>query len=142
MADRLITVRLVRNRHESMDSKLQEDIVEHRDQYMSWIAMTVAKALADLEPVEHTINTRHPDFGEFSIRLGRAFGDEAGVVRALGGVEVDKLLLPIQNDSVAAEIWAALEAREFKWRWTSQEMADDIIARLGDEADEKAKSKG
>lgn len=140
MADRLITVRLVRNRHESMDSKLQEDIVEHRDQYMSWIAMTVAKALADREPVEHTINTRHPDFGEFSIRLGRAFGDEAGVVRALGGVEVDKLLLPIQNDAVAAEIWAALEAREFKWRWTSQEMADDIIARLGDEADEKAKS--
>ena len=137
MADRLVTVRLLRNRHKSMDSELSADIETRRDAYMTWIADVLAKVGMDTEPVKDTVNSRHPDFGEFAIRCGRALGQETEFVEALGVVEIDKLLLPLQNDSIAREILAQLQVKGFVWRFTAADLGKAIVARLGLEEDDK-----
>jgi hypothetical protein len=137
MADRLVTVRLLRNRHKSMDSELSADIEARRDAYMTWIADVLAKVGTDTEPVKDTVNSRHPDFGEFAIRCGRALGQETEFVEALGVVEIDKLLLPLQNDSIAREILAQLQVNGFVWRFTAADLGKAIVARLGLEEDDK-----
>lgn len=141
MADRLITVNLKTNRSESKDTELSKDIAENRDAFLTWIARTVAAALADTTPVDGSINRRHPDYGIFSVRCGRAFGDEAGVVEALGAAEAEKCLLPLRNDPVAREILSVLERADGRMRFTGGQMSDLILARLDDgEPDEKAKA--
>lgn len=140
MADRLIAVRLVRNRSKSMDRALSEDIASHRDEFLTWMTRTVAKALADTVPVEDAINTRHPDFGEFAIRCGRACGMEADFIEALGAVEVDKLLLPLQNDIIMREVLGVLGEHDWSLKFTCGDMAKAIIQRMGDEVDERSAS--
>lgn len=141
MADRLITVNLKTNRSESKDTELSKDIAANRDAFLTWIARTVAAALADTTPVDGAINRRHPDYGIFSVRCGRAFGDEAGVVEALGAAEAEKCLLPLRNDPVAREILSVLERADGRMRFTGGQMSDLILARLDDgEPDEKAKA--
>lgn len=140
MADRLIAVRLVRNRSKSMDRALSEDIASHRDEFLTWMTRTVAKALADTVPVEDAINTRHPDFGEFAIRCGRACGMEADFIEALGAVEVDKLLLPLQNDVIMREVLGVLGEHDWSLKFTCGDMAKAIIQRMGDEVDERCAS--
>ena len=137
MADRLVTVRLLRNRHRSMDGAISDDIEARRDSYMTWMADVLAKVGVDTAPVTDTVNSRHPDFGEFAIRCGRALGMETEFVEALGVVEIDKLLLPIQNDAIAREILEQLRTVDFKWRFTAGEMAAAIVARLGLEDGDK-----
>lgn len=141
MADRLITVNLKTNRSESKDTELSQDIAENRDAFLTWIARTVAAALADKTPVDGSINRRHPDYGIFSVRCGRAFGDESGVVEALGAAEAEKCLLPLRNDPVAREILSVLERADGRMRFTGGQMSDMILARMDDgEPDEKAKA--
>ena len=141
MADRLITVNLKTNRSESKDTELSQDIAANRDAFLTWIARTVAAALADKTPVDGSINRRHPDYGIFSVRCGRAFGDEAGVVEALGAAEAEKCLLPLRNDPVAREILSVLERADGRMRFTGGQMSDMILARMDDgEPDEKAKA--
>lgn len=141
MADRLITVNLKAHRGRAMDTELSRDIAGRRDQFMTWIARTVAAALADGAPVDEAVNRRHPDYGVFSVRCGRAFGDEAGVVEALGAAEAEKALLPLRNDPVAREILAALERAGGVLRFTSGQMSERILAGVDDgEPDEKAKA--
>ena len=140
MADRLVAVRLVRNRSKSMDRALSEDIASHRDEFLTWMARTVAKALADTVPVEDAVNTRHPDFGEFAVRCGRACGMEGDFVEALGAVEVDKLLLPLQNDVIMREVLGVLGEHGWALKFTCGDMAKAIIQRMGDEVDERSAS--
>ena len=104
MADRIITLNLA-SRSWSAEDSIDADIAAHRDHYLTWIARTLAKALQDKEPVDASMNRRHPAYGEFSVRIGRAIGDEAGVVKALGAAEANKAILPLLNDPVAKGIW-------------------------------------
>ena len=84
----------------------------------------MAAALADTTPVDGAINRRHPDYGIVSVRCGRAFGDEAGVVEALGAAEAEKCLLPLRNDPVAREILSVLERADGRMRFTGGQMSD------------------
>lgn len=137
LADRLITIPLSLNRSTSQDAELSREIAQNRDAYLTWIARTVAKVLEDSAPVDASINRRHPDYGEFSVKIGRAIGAEKEVVEALGAAEADKALLPLRNDGVTKEILAVL--RDCGWRWsgTSGELSDLIIKRQGDDGDDK-----
>lgn len=140
--DRIITINLEFNRSTSEDEALSYDIHKGRNQFMTWIARTLAAALSDTKPVTDTVNRRHPEYGRFSIRCGRAFGDEDGVIAALGSTETEKALLPLRNDQIAKEVLAVLEGCDPPWtlKFTSGEMSEKIVARLGDASDDKTAS--
>ncbi|MBO7236918.1 MAG: hypothetical protein J6V45_02400, partial [Kiritimatiellae bacterium] len=140
LADRLITVPLTLNRSVSQDAELSKQIAENRDKYLTWMAKTVAKILLDDKPVDASVNRRHPDYGEFSVRVGRAIGDEEGAVKALGAAEADKAMLPLLNDAVTQEIMMVLSDKGWEWSGTAGELSDAIIARQGDDEDEKTKT--
>lgn len=144
MADRVIDIPLLSKvREKSLDGELTRDILERRDQYLTWIARTVATALADKDPVEDGVNKRHPDYGTFSIRCARAFGDVAGAVAAMGSAEGAKAILPLKQDGVASAIIEALRERGWIWdRFYSGDMAEAIVATMaGDEDAEALKKK-
>ena len=139
LADRLITIPLSLNRSTAEDAELSREIATNRDQYLTWIARTLAKVLADSEPVEKSVNRRHPDYGEFSVKIGRAIGDEEGTIKALGAAEADKALLPLKNDTVTKEILAVLADNGWRWEGTAGELSSEIIKRQGDDEDDKTK---
>ncbi|MBR2734266.1 MAG: hypothetical protein IKD80_08525, partial [Selenomonadaceae bacterium] len=140
MADRLISVHLDTNRSVAMDTELSEDIARNRSLFMTWIARTVAAALMDTSEVDQSINRRHPDYGRFSVRCGRAFGQEQAVIEALGAAEADKSLLPLRNDTITKEILKVLEDRDYSMRFTAGDMSTAILARMGEEdSDDKTK---
>lgn len=137
LADRLITIPLSLNRSTSQDAELSREIALNRDQYLTWIARTIAKVLEDSGPVDASINRRHPDYGEFSVKIGRAIGAEKEVIEALGAAEADKALLPLRNDGITKEILAVLEEGGWRWSGTSGELSAKIIDRQGDDGDDK-----
>ena len=139
LADRLITIPLTLNRNVSQDAELSREIAENRDRYLTWMARTLAKVLQDDAPVDKSVNRRHPDYGEFSVRVGRAIGDEEGAIQALGAAEADKAILPLMNDAVTKEIMAVLGDKGYEWSGTAGEMSELIIAKQGDDEDEKTK---
>lgn len=142
MADRLISVHLNTNRSVAMDTELSEDIARNRNQFLTWITRTVAAALMDQGEVDQSINRRHPDYGRFSVRCGRAFGDETGVIEALGAAEADKSLLPLRNDTITKEILRVLADQEppYSMRFTAGDMSEAILSRMGDDdTDDKSK---
>lgn len=139
MADRIITLNLA-SRSWSAEDSIDADIAAHRDDYLTWMARTLAKALQDEEPVDASMNRRHPAYGEFSVRIGRAIGNEAGVVKALGAAEANKAILPLLNDPVAKGILEVLKSKSWEWEGTAGELSELIVARQGDDEDEKTKS--
>lgn len=140
LADRLITVPLTMNRNVSQDSELSRQIAGNRSRYLTWIAKTLAKVMLDEKPVDASVNRRHPDYGEFSVRVGRAIGDEEGAVKALGAAEADKAMLPLMNDVVTKEIMAVLSDNAWTWSGTAGELSEAIISRQGDDVDDKTKT--
>ncbi len=135
LPDRIITARIGGGRKVSVGDELRKDIEEHRNQYMTWLVRVLMAALADEKPVDASINRRHPDYGVFAVRCGRAFGDEPGAIHAMEAAELDKALLPLLNDTIAKEIVAVLRAQEpvGSMRFTATDMADAIIQRFGDD---------
>ena len=138
MADRIIGINLS-SRSWSAEDTIDADIAANRNEYLTWMARTLAKVLMDKEPVDKSINRRHPAYGEFSVRIGRAIGDEEGVVKALGAAEANKAILPLLNDVVAKGILEVLKDRNWEWTGTSGEMSELIIARQGDDGDDKTR---
>ena len=138
MADRMIGINLS-SRSWSAEDTIDADIAANRNEYLTWMARTLAKVLLDKEPVDKSVNRRHPAYGEFSIRIGRAIGDEDGVVKALGAAEANKAILPLLNDVVAKGILEVLKDKNWEWGGTAGEMSALIIARQGDDGDEKTR---
>ena len=133
--DRIITARINAGRKVSVGDELKRDIDAHRNQYMTWLVNVLKAALADTAPVDTSINRRHPDYGVFAVRCGRAFGDERGAIQAMETAEIDKAALPLLNDTVAKEIVAVLRGQPTpgSLRFTASDMSDMIIKRFGDD---------
>ncbi len=112
LADRLILVRMNRRTDETADAALFTEIREHRDAGLSFIARTLASALADTKPTRAGLNQRHPDFAAFAVKIGRAIGRESETVHALKSAEDDKSLFCLENDSVANALLACLASGE------------------------------
>ena len=140
MADRLITINL-KPRTFTDERGVVSDLRARRNEYLTWIVRTLSRALAEAEPDDRSVNKRHPDFGAFAVRCGRAMKREAEVVEAMGAAELEKSLLPLRNDIVAAQILKVLETRDPPWRmrFRSDEMTSAILAGLGDEPDDKTR---
>jgi hypothetical protein len=104
LADRLILVRMNRRANETSDASLSDEIREHRDASLSFIAQTLSRALADNAPTPTGLNQRHPDWGGFAVKIGRAIGREAETIHALKSAEMDKSLFCLENDSIATAL--------------------------------------
>jgi hypothetical protein len=108
LADRLIGLRMGSRTGSRSDSQLSEEIQAARDGGLHFVARVLSQALADTTPVTESINARHPDFGKFAIRIGRALNREADTIAALQNAEADKGRLCVETDYVGAAILALL----------------------------------
>ena len=106
LADRLLVVRMNRREVTASDTALTDEIIANRDAGLSFIAQTLSAALADTVPTPAGLNRRHPDFGSFSVRIGRALGREREAVEALSRAESDKSLFCLENHPVGAALMA------------------------------------
>ena len=113
LADRLIVVRLNRRTGETAESALFDEVRANRDAGLSWIAATLAKALADVAPVPSGLNARHPDFARLAVKIGRAIGREAEAVAAMRAAEADKGLFNLENDTIGAALLELVAAGPF-----------------------------
>jgi hypothetical protein len=139
LADRLLLVRMNRRTDETSDASLSDEIRKHRNAGLSFIARTLATALADTQRTPAGLNQRHPDFAAFAVRIGRAIGREAETIHALKSAEQDKSLFCLENDSIATALLAALASGETftgtagelraKLIETDPELADKLSAR-------------
>lgn len=131
LADRLQIVRLGRTRKTASDLALTKDIADKRDDFMTWTARVLARALADKFPPGECYNMRHPEFSDFAVRLGRACGREDDAISALKKAELDKSLLPLQDkNGLPLQILRVLIDKNGVWEFTSSEMAQAIINKM------------
>lgn len=140
LADRLQIVRLGRTRKSASDLALTEDITAKRDEFMTWTARILTRALADTEPIGEVYNMRHPEFSNFSVRLGRAARCADYAIAAMKKAELDKSLLPLQDkNGLPLQILKVLIDKNGVWKFTSSELAQAIIDKMKEsgEADDK-----
>ena len=104
LGDRLLVVRMNRRTDETLDSLLSDEIKQHRNSGLSFIAQNLSAALADHKPVPTGLNKRHPDFAMLAVKIGRAIGREEQAVNALRVAEKDKSLFCLENDYIAAAL--------------------------------------
>ena len=127
LADRLLVVRLNRREGRTAEAALSAEIVAARDAGLAWVVATISAALADAEPVPGGLNSRHPDFAAFAVRLGRAMGREAEAVAALTAAEADKSLFNLENDTIGAAILEAMRSG-LAFNGTSAELLERLKA--------------
>lgn len=106
LSDRLLVCRMERRVGETAEARLTDEIAYARDGALTWVCQVLSAALADDAPVPAGLNKRHPDWGDFAVRLGRALGDEAGAVAAVRSAELDKANFNVENDDFASAIVA------------------------------------
>lgn len=123
-----------RRTDETSDAKLSAEIREHRDAGLSFIAYTLAKALADTQATPAGLNQRHPDFAAFAVRIGRAIGREAQSVAALRSAERDKSEFCIENDPIGAALLTYL-ATGGEFNGTAAQLREKLIETDGELAD-------
>jgi hypothetical protein len=128
LADRLLIVRMERRRGETRDADLSREIAEARNAGLSWIARTIAAALADTTEPPPGLNQRHPDFAQFAFRLGRALGRETEAVAALSAAETDKAAFCVENDTLGSGLLALLSETE-SFEGTAAELLDELRNR-------------
>ncbi|MGO9246828.1 MAG: bifunctional DNA primase/polymerase [Verrucomicrobiia bacterium] len=127
LADRLLVARMNQRDGETSDEALSTEIAANRDAGLSWIAHTLAKAVADSAAVPSGLNRRHPDFAALAVRLGRALGHEQEAIAALRAAESDKARFCLENDPVGAALLAAI-AEGAKFVGTAAKLLD-ILAQ-------------
>ncbi len=134
LADRLLLVRMNRRTDETSDATLSDEIQGQRSAGLSFIARTLATALADTEKTPAGLNQRHPDFASFAVRIGRATGREAETIHALKSAEHDKSLFCLENDTVATALLSFLACVE-SFTGTAAELCVKLIETDKDLAD-------
>jgi len=126
LADRLLLVRMNRRTDETSDASLSAEIREHRDAGLSFIARTLATALADTVTIPGKLNQRHPDFAALAVHIGRAIGRETETVHALKSAEDDKSFFCLENDTIATALLSCLASGE-TFTGTAGELRAKII---------------
>ena len=125
LADRLLVVRMGRRSEETSDAVLTDEIVAARNGALSHIAHTLQLALADTVPTPPGLNERHPDFGAFAVRIGRAISREAECIAAIEAAEMDKSAFCLENDPVGSAVVAFMANRKL-WEGTAAELLERL----------------
>ncbi len=141
LADRLLIVRMDRRRGETRDADLSREIAEARNAGLSWVAQTIATALADGTEAPPGLNQRHPDFARFAFRLGRALDREAEAVEALSAAEADKALFCIENDPVGVALLGFI-ADQVDFEGTARQLLEGLKERGQIEPESRLSPKG
>lgn len=139
LADRLLVVRMNRRTDKTEDKALSAEIVHNRNAALSWIARTLATALADTVGTPRGLNKRHPDFAEFAIKLGRAMNCESEVIAALTAAEEDKSRFNLENDALGLGVIKLMSAEPAGFVGTSAELLTRLATIEPDEFGEDAK---
>jgi hypothetical protein len=125
LADRLVVVRMEsRGNEPSSDEALSKEISRYRNAGLSWVAKTLADALAIAGEVPE-INKRHPDFSKFAVKLGRATGHEQEIITALKNAEADKSRFCLENSPVGLALLKMAKADD-KFDGTASELLDKL----------------
>ena len=127
LADRLLVVRMERRGEETSDAALTNEILANRDAGLSHIAATLQTALADTGATPANLNSRHPDFASFAVRIGRALGREVEAIGALKTAEADKSAFCLENDAIGTVLVAFLH-QTGSFTGTAAELAPKLIA--------------
>jgi CHC2-type zinc finger protein/Toprim domain-containing protein len=125
LADRLLVIRMNRRTDETSDSVLSDEIREHRDSSLSFIAHTLSVALADQQSTPSRLNQRHPDFAAHAVRIGRTIGRETETIAALKIAEADKSLFCLENDTLGSALIAFMQD-EKRWDGTAAELFEAL----------------
>ena len=141
LADRLLIVRMDRRRGETRDADLSREIADARNAGLSWVAQTIATALADNTEPPPGLNQRHPDFARFAFRLGRALGREAEAVEALSAAEADKAIFCLENDPVGVALLGFI-ADQVDFEGTARQLLEGFKERGQIEDDSRLSPKG
>jgi len=104
LADRLLVARMARRTGNTSDEELSREIAANRDAGLSFIANYLGVALADTAPTPEGLNSRHPDFASFAVRIGRTLGQEEQIISALKAAEADKSTFCLENDPIATAV--------------------------------------
>ena len=131
LADRLLLVRMNRRMDETSDARLSDQIRENRNAGLSFIAHTLATALADTEFTPPGLNQRHPDFAAFAVRIGRALGREAEAIAALKQAESDKSAFCLENDPVGVALLAYLRSAQ-AFNGTASDLVPKLVEMDGE----------
>ena len=141
LADRLLIVRMDRRRGETKDADLSREIADARNAGLSWVAQTIATALADDTEPPPGLNQRHPDFARFAFRLGRALGQEAEAVEALSAAEADKALFCLENDPVGTALLGFISDQVY-FEGTARQLLEGLKERGQIDQDSRLSPKG
>jgi len=134
LSDRLLLIRMNRRTDETSDAKLSDEIRNHRDAGLSFVARTLATALADTQRTPAGLNQRHPDFATFAVRIGRAIGRETESVHALKSAEQDKSIFCVENDFIGAALLAYISQAQ-TFTGTAGELCEKLIGTDSELAD-------
>lgn len=102
---------------------LMKEILDQRDESMTWTARTIAKALVAKVQTPPNVNERYPDFGDFTLRCAEALGDYEKVLNALQCGELEKSRIVLANDPDAKDVYRFLLNHDGKWEGELMEVA-------------------
>jgi len=131
LADRVIVVRLQRRTGETAEHELSDEVKDCRDAGLSWICNVLKDALCDPGDVPPGLNSRHPDFAAFAIRIGRAIGHGEAMIRVLTRAEIDKHLLNLENSAVG-EALLSMITQGNSFHGTAGELLEELKAYNSD----------
>jgi hypothetical protein len=123
LADRLLVINMERRGTDTADEAISREIRVNRDAGLSFICHTLQAAMADREEVADAINFRHPDWGKFALKLGRAMRMEARAIHCLKSAEAEKAKICADYNEVVQGVLQLADARG-TWRGTAAELLD------------------
>lgn len=142
LADRCVIVRLGELNVKTEDERLFAEIEEHRNESMTWIAQTIAKALVCEKPIERSANRRHPDFSNFALRCAHVIGDYNETLDAIRSGEFDKAILVIEKTEYGSNIFTYLVNNGGRFKGSAKELYKAVFNADNEEAREAAKRFG
>jgi len=124
LADRMLVLRMNRHGSETEDAQLSVEIEAGRDEALTFICRTLAKALA-LPAKKEKLNFRHPDWATLAVRIAKGLDMEDEGRAAILAAEQDKSRFCIANDAVGSAVLALVE-RDSIWEGHGAELAEAL----------------
>ncbi len=128
VAHRFVIVNLNASICRYRGDELLNEVLERRDESMTWTARTIAKALITTIPMPPNVNERYPDFGEFTLKCATVLDDYANTLKALQCGELEKSRIVLINDREANDIYRFLREKNGTWEGELQEIAHWVNA--------------
>jgi hypothetical protein len=139
LADRLINVQFYRKPRQTSDAALTDEIERKYDALMTWVAWTLADALAVGGAPAAVFNKRHPDWADWCWRCGVALGYQAETEAILQKAESNKALISVLSDQVFGNpLYKHLSRFGHAWEGTAKGLSEWLVKE--EEYDDRTKA--